>query len=72
MNKIHSVSGQTPICSVCRWTQLSSVVHILEYENYRGLDKAAQLIKASEVSGSALFAVVAEITSSTVRFTASN
>ena len=71
MNKIHSVSGQTPICSVCRWTQLSSVVHILEYENYRGLDKAAQLIKASEVSGSA-FAVAAEITSSTVRFTASN
>jgi len=71
VNKIHSVSGQTPICSVCRWTQLSSVVHILEYENYRGLDKAAQLIKASEVSGSA-FAVAAEITSSTVRFTASN
>jgi len=58
--------------SFYRRTQLSSVVHILEYENYRGLDKAAQLIKDSEVSRSAPFAVATEIMTPTVRFIASN
>ena len=58
-------------CTVYRWAQLYSVVHILEYENYRGLDKAAQLINASEVSKSAS-AVSTGIMTSLSRLAASN
>lgn len=57
---------------VSRSTQLSSVVHILEHENYRGLDRAAQLIKNSEVSRSASLAFATGTMTSPFRPTASN